>query len=79
MNLLKKEVLVKFIKLLTWIDGPPYWNDKKEDFEYKDPNKIVALKHLNNSANITFEELKEVGILFYAIIFINMKKLIFIL
>ena len=46
----------------TWIDGPPYWNEEKEDFEYRDPNKLVALKQLINSANITFEELKEVDI-----------------
>ena len=26
-----------------WIDGPPYWNEEKEDFEYKD-SRIVGLK-----------------------------------
>jgi len=51
----------------TWIDGPSYWNEDKENFEYKDPNTIVALKQLNNSENITFEKLKEVGILYYFI------------
>jgi len=51
----------------NWIDGPPYWNEEKKDFEYKDPNTIVALKQLNNSENITFEKLKEVGILYYFI------------
>jgi len=29
----------------TWIHGPPYWNDRKEDFEYKDSIK-VALNNL---------------------------------
>ena len=43
----------------TWINGPPYWNEEKEDFEYK--NSItVALKQLNNSKNITSKELNEV-------------------
>ncbi len=42
-----------------WINGPPYWNEDKEDFEYK--NSIeVALKQLNNSKNITSKELNEV-------------------
>ena len=36
--------------------------EEKEDFEYEDPNMVVALKQLNNSENITFKELKEVGI-----------------
>ncbi len=44
----------------TWINGPPYWNEEKEDFEYKDPNIIVVLKQLNNSKNITSKELNEV-------------------
>ncbi|GET66104.1 kinase-like domain-containing protein [Rhizophagus irregularis DAOM 181602=DAOM 197198] len=43
----------------TWIDGPHSWNEEKEDFEYKEPNIIVALKQLNNSENILLEELKE--------------------
>ncbi|CAB5388563.1 unnamed protein product [Rhizophagus irregularis] len=43
----------------TWIDGPHSWNEEKEDFEYEEPNIIVALKQLNNSENISFEELKE--------------------
>ncbi len=43
----------------TWINGPPYWNEEKEDFEYK--NSItVALKQLNNSENVTSKELNEV-------------------
>src|ERR1700722_12859702 len=65
----------------TWINGPPYWNKEKEAFEYDDPNMIVALKQLNNSKNITFDQLKEVNILFIStIIFYNLilKKLIFI-
>ena len=49
----------------TWTDGPSYWNEENESFECEDPNKIVALKRLNNSANITLQELKEVGILQY--------------
>ncbi len=44
----------------TWTHGPPYWNEEKEDFEYKDSNIIVALKQLNNSKNITSKELNEV-------------------
>ncbi|RGB38608.1 hypothetical protein C1646_740501 [Rhizophagus diaphanus] len=51
----------KFYKA-TWIDGPHSWNEEKEDFEYEDPNIIVALKQLNNSENISIEELKEVYI-----------------
>src|SRR6266498_2609460 len=43
----------------TWINGPPYWNEEKEDFEYKD-SIMVALKQLNNSKNITSKELNEV-------------------
>ena len=43
----------------TWINGPPYWNEEKEDFEYKD-SITVALKQLNNSKNITVKELNEV-------------------
>ncbi len=43
----------------TWINGPPYWNEEKEDFEYKD-SIIVALKQLNNSKDITCKELNEV-------------------
>jgi serine/threonine protein kinase len=42
-----------------WINGPPYWNEEKEDFEYKD-SITVALKQLNNSKNITSKELNEV-------------------
>ncbi len=42
----------------TWVDGPPYQNEKKEDFEYKNLDKIVALKKLKNSINITLKELK---------------------
>jgi len=41
------------------INGPPYWNEKKEDFEYKD-SIIVALKQLDNSKNVTSKELNEV-------------------
>ena len=52
----------------TWIDGPHFWNEEKENFEYNDPNIVVALKQLNNSENITFKELKEVSILFNFII-----------
>ncbi len=43
----------------TWIDGPPYWNEEKEVFDYKN-SIIVALKQLNNSKNITSKELNEV-------------------
>jgi len=43
----------------TWINGPPYWNEEKENFEYKD-SIIVALKQLNDSKNITSKELNEV-------------------
>jgi len=43
----------------TWINGPPYWNEEKEDFEYKD-SIMVALKQLNNSKDITSKELNEV-------------------
>ena len=43
----------------TWINGPPYWNEEKEDFEYKD-SITVALKQLNNSKNITSKELNKV-------------------
>ncbi len=43
----------------TWINGPPYWNEEKEDFEYKD-SILVALKQLNNSKDITSKELNEV-------------------
>ena len=55
----------------TWINGPSYWNEKKEDFEYKDPDKTVALKQLNNSKNITVKELNEVSIITLNIIFLN--------
>src|SRR5688572_27591595 len=43
----------------TWINGPSYWNEAKEDFEYKD-SIIVALKQLNDSKDITSKELNEV-------------------
>ena len=49
----------------TWIDGLHFWNEEREDFEYKDPNIVVALKQLNNSENITLVELKEVSILLF--------------
>ena len=40
----------------TWIDGPIYdWDDL-----YRNPNKTVVLKKLNNSKNITTKELNEV-------------------
>ena len=39
---LVKEDLVKSI-YSTWIDGPPYWNEEKGDFEYKG-SITVALK-----------------------------------
>ncbi len=42
-----------------WV-GPPYWNEEKEDFEYRDYNITVALKQLKGSENITFKELNEV-------------------
>ncbi len=45
-----------------WINGPPYWNEEKEVFEYKD-SIIVALKQLNNSKTITLNDLNEVSIL----------------
>ena len=43
----------------TWIDGPIThgWNNKNP---VRDPNKIVVLKKLNNSKNITTKELNEV-------------------
>ncbi|PKY15032.1 HCP-like protein [Rhizophagus irregularis] len=50
----------------TWIDGPHSWNEEKEDFEYEDPNIIVALKQLNNSENISFKELKELLMIYIA-------------
>ncbi len=43
----------------TWINGLPYWNEEKEDFEYKG-SIIVALKQLNDSKNITSKELNEI-------------------
>ena len=43
----------------TWINGPPYWNEEKEDFEYKG-SIAVALKQLNNSKDITSKELNKV-------------------
>ncbi len=43
----------------TWTNGPTYWNEEKEDFEYKDSIKVV-LKQLNNFRNITSKELNEV-------------------
>jgi hypothetical protein len=44
----------------TWIDGPiTHWNNEKQKY-YRRPNKIVALKELNNSNNIHSEELNEV-------------------
>ncbi|GES92285.1 kinase-like domain-containing protein [Rhizophagus clarus] len=49
-----------------WIDGPHSWNEEKEDFEYKNPNVIVALKQLNNSEMISFEELKELLMIYIA-------------
>ncbi len=42
-----------------WINGSPYWNEKKEDFEYKN-SIMVVLKQLNNSKNITYKELNKV-------------------
>jgi len=51
-----------------WIDGPHFWNEGKENFEYNDPNIVIALKQLNYSKNITFKQLKEVSILFIFII-----------
>ncbi|GES75674.1 kinase-like domain-containing protein [Rhizophagus clarus] len=50
----------------TWINGPHSWNEEKEDFEYKDPNMIVALKQLNNSEKISFKELKELAMIYVA-------------
>ena len=55
----------------TWIDGPHFWNEEKEDFEYNDPNIMVALKQLNDSKNISLKELKEVSKLFYLISYFN--------
>ena len=48
----------------TWIDGPPYWNEEKEDFEHKD-SITVALKQLNDSKDITSKELNEVQYINY--------------
>ncbi|CAB5361121.1 unnamed protein product [Rhizophagus irregularis] len=58
----------------TWIDGPHSWNEEKEDFEYKEPNIIVALKQLNNSENILLEELKELLMIYIADINTNAPK-----
>ena len=43
----------------TWINGPPYWNEEKENFEYKDSITVI-LKQLNDSKNVTSKELNEV-------------------
>ena len=43
----------------TWINGPPYWNEEKEGFEYKD-SITIALKQLDNFKDITSKELNEV-------------------
>jgi len=45
---------------VIWKNGPPYWNEEKEDFEYREYNITVALKQLKGSKNITFRELNEV-------------------
>src|ERR1043166_4082084 len=41
----------------TWIDGPYNWNGP---LYYRNGKMTVALKELNNSKNITSEELNEV-------------------
>ncbi len=43
----------------TWINGSPYWNEEREEFEYK-CSIIVALKQFNDSKYITSKELNEV-------------------
>ncbi len=48
----------------TWIDGPILnWDNKKLNFERSGP-RAVALKKLNNSQNITSEELNEVVLIY---------------
>ena len=48
----------------TWIDGNiRYWNREKMNFE-RSGRRIVILKKLKNSENITFEELNEVPFTF---------------
>ena len=44
----------------TWTDGPiKCWNDKKQKYN-RNANKLVALKKLNNSKNLTSKEINEV-------------------
>jgi hypothetical protein len=57
----------------TWINGPmdDCWNAKKQMYN-RTHYKIVALKELNNSKNISSEELNEV--IFYFILLISKIK-----
>jgi len=44
-----------------WIDGHiDKWDNKNQNWKREDPNKIVALKSLNNSTNVTLEFMNEV-------------------
>ena len=44
-----------------WIDGfIRKWNNKNKNWKREQPNKIVALKSLNNSKNVTLEFINEV-------------------
>ena len=46
-----------------WIDGfIGKWDNKNQNWERHFPNKLVALKSLNNSSNVTLEFINEVGI-----------------
>jgi len=45
----------------NWIDGYIWrWDNKDQNWKREEPNKIVALKSLNNSNNVTLEFLNEV-------------------
>ena len=44
-----------------WIDGCiEKWDIKNQNWKRFEPNKVVALKSLNNSKNVTFEFINEV-------------------
>ena len=48
----------------TWIDGNIQdWNEEEMNFKRSGPRTVI-LKKLNNSENITFEELKKVLFIF---------------
>jgi hypothetical protein len=45
----------------NWIDGCiDKWDNKKQNWKRNGINKLVALKSLNNSRNVTFEFMNEV-------------------